>query len=706
MSKEKMLAMQKQVTGKLMAAISMLLVSAILMCLTSYAWFILSTAPEVSNLKTTAGANGALEIALANTVTEGDLKKPGEPYGAEVGASSAVFMQSVEEANRYWGNIVDLTNNYGLGNLTLYPSRLNLSSSIQNSVIMSSPLLVPKFGEDGRIVSLSEIQKAMYDVAGKNYCFNTDYGVHLLGFFDNNESAEADNVTVYSRQDIVSSMSNNVETARENMRSEIADLINSNSKGIFGILMETALVYQSGGQKEYTDTYKPDLASIINGLDKIADEALDSLRYAVMAMAAADEINYPNSSADKLSELADMYAGLSEMSTDKMGQIANKNGYNEITGAINSINSVKSNINSAREQLEKFGMANALMRIFDLGTMQLNGQTGLGVIQALFGMQSDPDHLGEMYIWSSASIENTTLFPAMAMIIGDYTAYIEQDVSVYELGLTGTYHIDMYMTETTSSSGFSETDNVGALANVRENTKDLTVDGEFTIVNRVTTSKSAFGYSVDFALKASKAGKLQLQQIAVDRVTGLEDDGSGSDTMGRGSTMQFKPAGDMTNTDRLMDGVHIVFMRTTDGYIYGIATADMANKTVDEDGTVHAPLKLHEAEIENGVVRAGAETDSLLNMDADATYYITAVVYLNGDTVTNDMVSATEGVSLNGRINLQFSSDADLTPMDYSDYVSDNTKLAALVENEHKQIAPVWGSVASGKSQQKRALTY
>ena len=705
MSKEKILAMQKQVTGKLMAAISMLLVSAILMCLTSYAWFILSTAPEVSNLKTTAGANGALEIALANTVTEGDLKKPGEPYGATVGASSAVFMQSVEEANRYWGNIVDLTNNYGLGNLTLYPSRINLSSSIQNSVLMSSPLLAPKFGEDGRIVSLSEIQKAMYNAVEKNYYFNTDYGVHLLGFFDNNESAETENATVYSRQDVVSSMSNNVEAARENMRREIADLINSNSKGIFGILMETGMV-SIGSLSGYTDTYKPDLAAIINGLDKIADEALDSLRYAVMATATADETNYPNSSADKLSELADMYAGLSEMSTDKMGQIARDNGYGEIVGAIESINSVKSSINSTREELEKHGVANALLSIFDLGTMQLNEQTGLGVIQALFGMQGDPDHLGKMYIWSSESIDNTTLFPAMAKIIGDYSAYIEQDVSVYGESMEGIYHIDMYMTEATSPEGYSEETNVGVLANVRENTRDLTVEGEFTIVNRVTTSKSAFGYSVDFAVKASKAGKLQLQQTAVDRVTGLEGDGSGSDTMGSGSTMQFKPAGDMTNTDRLMDGVHIVFMRTTDGYIYGVATADMENKTVDEDGTVHAPLKLHRAEIENGVVRAGTEVDSLLNMDADATYYITAVVYLNGDTVTNDMVSATEGVSLNGGINLQFSSDADLTPMNYSDYVTDNTKLAALVENERKQLAPVWGSAMSGKSQQKRALIY
>ena len=127
---------------------------------------------------------------------------------------------------------------------------------------------------------------------------------------------------------------------------------------------------------------------------------------------------------------------------------------------------------------------------------------------------------------------------------------------------------------------------------------------------------------------------------------------------------------------------------------------------MDEDGTVHASLKLHRAEIENGVVRAGTEVDSLLNRDADATYYITAVVYLNGDTVTNDMVSATEGVSLNGGINLQFSSDADLTPMNYSDYVTDNTKLAALVENERKQLAPVWGSTVFGKSQQKRLLIY
>ena len=114
MSKEKILAMQKQVTGKLMAAISMLLVSAILMCLTSYAWFILSTAPEVSNLKTTAGANGALEIALAGTTVADGIARPSEPNKMGVGTSGSLINQPISVANTFWGNLVDIGSIYGL----------------------------------------------------------------------------------------------------------------------------------------------------------------------------------------------------------------------------------------------------------------------------------------------------------------------------------------------------------------------------------------------------------------------------------------------------------------------------------------------------------------------------------------------------------------------------------------------------------------
>ena len=48
MQVSEILEMKKGIKAKLMAATSLLLVSAILLSLTTYAWFILSTAPEVT----------------------------------------------------------------------------------------------------------------------------------------------------------------------------------------------------------------------------------------------------------------------------------------------------------------------------------------------------------------------------------------------------------------------------------------------------------------------------------------------------------------------------------------------------------------------------------------------------------------------------------------------------------------------------------
>ena len=55
---------KRDIKTKLMAAICMLLVSSIMMVSTTYAWFTLSTAPEVTGINTAVGANGNLEMAL------------------------------------------------------------------------------------------------------------------------------------------------------------------------------------------------------------------------------------------------------------------------------------------------------------------------------------------------------------------------------------------------------------------------------------------------------------------------------------------------------------------------------------------------------------------------------------------------------------------------------------------------------------------
>ena len=52
---------------------------------------------------------------------------------------------------------------------------------------------------------------------------------------------------------------------------------------------------------------------------------------------------------------------------------------------------------------------------------------------------------------------------------------------------------------------------------------------------------------------------------------------------------------------------------------------------------------------------------------------MTAVVYLSGDAVDSTVFSATQGLSLNGAVNLQFASSAALMPMDY-DFTAAETK--------------------------------
>ena len=53
----------RSIRKKLMVAIAMVLVASIMMVSASYAWFTLSTAPEVTGITTSIGSNGNLEMA-------------------------------------------------------------------------------------------------------------------------------------------------------------------------------------------------------------------------------------------------------------------------------------------------------------------------------------------------------------------------------------------------------------------------------------------------------------------------------------------------------------------------------------------------------------------------------------------------------------------------------------------------------------------
>ena len=118
------------VRKRFMAAIAMLLISAIMLVSSTYAWFVLSTAPEVKGMSTTVGANGSLEIALRSTNAE-----TGEDNPITSGtADSIVTTGNWLVTNGTWGNIIDLSDaSYGFSDLengiSLYPARLNLTAA-------------------------------------------------------------------------------------------------------------------------------------------------------------------------------------------------------------------------------------------------------------------------------------------------------------------------------------------------------------------------------------------------------------------------------------------------------------------------------------------------------------------------------------------------------------------------------------------------
>ena len=104
---------------------------------------------------------------------------------------NATTEQNTVEANLTWGNLVDLESaTYGLSNIILQPSRLNVKSTttgegenaVTNYTVNEGTLLkTPVYGEDGRVKKLEA--KAVASVyKAEDKAFNeVGYGVRAIG---------------------------------------------------------------------------------------------------------------------------------------------------------------------------------------------------------------------------------------------------------------------------------------------------------------------------------------------------------------------------------------------------------------------------------------------------------------------------------------------------------------------------------------------
>ena len=165
----------KGLKSKLMAATAMLTVSAVMLVSTSFAWYTLSTNPEVKGISATAVANENLEIALDNAYKA----------GTDVDNASAIATNGPQgsKTNNYytWGNVVDVTD--------ILQNSVELRPAAYDSKNNADGLYTVKYGTDGRVDSsgTDKLTESTYEagsdnagtqilsVAGTNYAFKVNY---------------------------------------------------------------------------------------------------------------------------------------------------------------------------------------------------------------------------------------------------------------------------------------------------------------------------------------------------------------------------------------------------------------------------------------------------------------------------------------------------------------------------------------------------
>lgn len=179
--KKQKVLMPAGIRSKLMAAASMLMVGVIMMVSSTYAWFTLSTAPEVKNISTTVAGNGSLEIALMPT--DGLLSK--------ITAGAVGSTATVVEKNTKWGNQIILSDDtaagdyYGLNSISLNPASLNYTTAegaAEATFVADKPLAIATYGSDGRIAKLSGDNIGVKGKTENTNKFGAEtYGVRAIG---------------------------------------------------------------------------------------------------------------------------------------------------------------------------------------------------------------------------------------------------------------------------------------------------------------------------------------------------------------------------------------------------------------------------------------------------------------------------------------------------------------------------------------------
>lgn len=636
------------VKKKLTAAIAMLLVATIMMVSSTYAWFTLSTAPEVTGITTSVGANGNLEMALLTKETY----KNTDAITSAVGDSSSAATKTAVTANITWGNLVDLSDaSYGLNNIKLMPARLLAKNAGDGAKIAGSAIAVADYGNDGRVTALNEgtvsgiYQKKSASDATMIFKVSTDeYGVRALGTASGMSQQQ---LAYRNAQGYMATYTAQAKTYAQQ------------SLNLYGSQLANIAVQHATADNPDTTTYTKADAEAINGmLDQLtlSKKALEkALMYTVLAKVASKVGSADEYAAVKAAVEAENATLASVETAAKTFVPDESDGYTGAKTAWTHMNVPQKIDTSTKDSFKWSDMQAAVDGLMDTSKLKLNG---VSVSQIKTNIQKIVDDVLGGKGLTLTMDPNSGIYDYVAQACGNFSA----DVTIKEISYNGISAKNVKATMTTGS-------NVTPAYMVKALTYAVAYGAPEQAADEVQAITDTYAYAIDLAFRTNAANaNLQLQTEAAQRIY---DGSTVQGTQGAGSNFTFTLGANFTEeaAKDLANCIYVVFVDNT-GKVVGTAGLDTSTAGWKANGTEYkANLVMKNASFDgNGkiTVTDNATTSTITALTQNEAKVLTAYVYLDGDKVDNSMVAANGAVSMVGSLNLQFSTDQTLTPMDYT----------------------------------------
>lgn len=643
------------IRAKLMSAIAMLLVASILMVSTTYAWFTLSTAPEVTGITTSVGANGNLEIALLNTNTYAHT----DQITSAVGDSSA--NQAGTAANVTWGNLVDLSDaSYGLNEIALMPAELNVTGG----TLGAAPLKTPAYGADGRVSGLVDNNTASA-IKGTDgwtiYNGNQDYGVRAVGSSSG----------LSTRQVALTAAKKNVSIKLSQATATIESAIGANVGGLLAFAQANDTTVISAAQAESIYNLAVAVQTSVNSIDS-------AYRQVAVAVAAAsgsvteEQFNALTGTINTLA-LTDLSTYASSYGTD----------FTKIAKMVADANAAVSNLNALRTGGNGTQFKQAAGAILSGDTCNVEGMNATikNSTSATSLLGDIADYAGG-YAYTIAGVGGVTATPltdkaaAVKGVVNALTASGATASGNQTLDNLYGYIVDFaFRTNAASSNLQLQTDGVQRVYNdsLSDATQGAGSTLTFTLQNGMTSEQAAafvkaarvvfFDPDTNLVYATAAAGTVsnvgngvKAPLYLIDTITKVENvtinlgrdaytgpNGNGDYVL---NTAGYPVAGvTVGNGVKTVTSYTNYALTVTAANYAKLPTATTTYKTTDESYTLHN------------------DKTAITALTQNVVHKISALVYIDGNLIDNgDTVNAEVSGAMS--LNLQFSSSAKLIPME------------------------------------------